>query len=185
MTDEERNHNNTSLQLCIDGTVPSPSLVGRNDVADLAVVTALTKTSSRRNPLRSHAGDSGSIVSGDTEAPPSRSANHWTWAVRWTGQHLSPPQGLRPYGCADAATCFDGAVKEQTALDRNRRTREKYLESYHGGRELLRLSRWRRKMKPYAQSLAVSIPVYLTLGILSWYLFGHAFVDLFSRLKRL
>jgi hypothetical protein len=185
MTDEERNHNNTSLQLCIDGTVPSPSLVGRDDVADLAVVTALTKTSSRRNPSRPHAGDSGSIVSGDTEAPPSRSANHWTWAVRWTGQHLSPPQGLRPDGSADAATCFDGAVKEQTALDRNRRTREKYLESYHGGRELLRLSRWRRKMKPYAQSLAVLIPVYLTLGIISWYLFGHAFVDLFSRLKRL
>lgn len=94
----------------------------------------------------------------------------------------SPP---RFAASADAATCFDGAVKEQTALDRNRRTREKYLESYHGGRELLKLSRWRRKMKPYAQSLAVSIPVYLTLGILSWYLFGHAFVDLFSRLKRL
>ena len=147
--------------------MPLPSLVGRDDVADLAVVTALTKTSSsRRNPLRPHAGNSGSIVSGDTEAPPSRSANHWTWAVRWTGQHLSPPQGLRPYGCADAATCFDGAVKEQTALDRNRRTREKYLESYHGGRELLRLSRWRRKMKPCAQSISsLSIINYLSINL--------------------
>ncbi|KAL3762379.1 hypothetical protein ACHAW5_000641 [Stephanodiscus triporus] len=184
MTDEKRNYNNTSLQLCIDGMVPSPSLVGRDDVADLAVVTALTKTSSLRT-LRPNAGDSGSIISGDVEAPPSQSAHHWTWAMRWTGQHLSPPQGLRPDGSSNAAACFVGAVKEQTALDRKRKSREIYLESYYGGRELMRLTRWRHRMKPYAQSLAVTIPVYLTLGIFSWYLFGKTFADLFSWVKRL
>ncbi|KAL3816079.1 hypothetical protein ACHAXA_009717 [Cyclostephanos tholiformis] len=185
MTDKERNRNNTSLQLSVDGMVPSPSLIGRDDVADLAVVTAMTKTSSRRNTLQVDAGDSGSIISGDMEALPNQSAHHWTWAMRWTGQHLIPPQGLRPDGSADAATCFVVAVKEQTALERKRRSREKYFESYHGGRELMRLTRMRPRIKPFIQSLAVSIPVYLTLGIFSWYLFGQTFVDLFARLKRL
>lgn len=47
VTDIERDSNSTSLQLCIDGDVPSPNLglVGRDDIADLAVVAALTKTS--------------------------------------------------------------------------------------------------------------------------------------------
>jgi hypothetical protein len=184
VTDEERNRNNTSLQLCIDGTVPSPSLIGRDDVADLAIVAALTRTSSRRRAIRA-ASDLGSIISDDAEAPPNRPAHHWTWAMRWTGQHLIPPQGLRPDGFADAATCFVGAVKEQAALDRKRRSREKYLESYHGGREVMRLIRWRRRIKPFIRGMAVSIPVYLIMGMFSWYLFGQTFVDLFSRLKRL
>ena len=166
LTDEERNVNHTSLQLCIDGKVESPSLVGREDVADLAVVAALTKSS--RN-----ATDTGSSA-----------AHHYQWALRWTGQHISPPQGLRPDGLSTAALCYVKAVKEQTKKDGKKRLKEKRLESYHGGRELMRLKRFRRRLKPYLQSFAISVPVYSAIGLMSWYLFGQAFIELFGRLKR-
>ena len=44
LTDDLRNANRTLLQFCMDGRVCLLSLVGSDDVADLAVVAALTKT---------------------------------------------------------------------------------------------------------------------------------------------
>ena len=170
LTDEERNMNHTSLQLCIDGKVESPSLVGREDVADLAVVAALTKSSRNATDTGSKDGSS--------------SAHHYQWALRWTGQHISPPQGLRPDGLSTAALCYVKAIKEQAKEDGKNRLKEKRLESYHGGKELMRLKRLRRRLKPYLQSVAISVPVYTVIGLMSWYLFGQAFIDLFGRLKR-
>mmetsp|Transcript_17424 Transcript_17424/g.37625 ORF Transcript_17424/g.37625 Transcript_17424/m.37625 type:complete len:706 (-) Transcript_17424:31-2148(-) len=188
LTDEKRNANHTSLQLCIDGTVESPSLVGREDVADLAVVAALTKTS-LNNTLRGLDDDDAVNNETETKITPQKqsSAHHYTWALRWTGQHLSPPQGLRPDGLSSAALCFVKALKEQTKVDRLKRLKENKLKSYYGGKELFRLKQWMRRggLKLYRQSLAISIPVYATIGLLSWYLFGQSFIDLFLRLKRL
>jgi len=53
---------------------------------------------------------------------------------------------------------------------------------------MLRFKKWRRRRvlflnKAFAQSLAILIPVYATLGLLGWYLFGQAFIDLFERVK--
>lgn len=173
MTDDERNLNHTSLQLCIDGKVDSPSLVGREDVADLAVVSALTKT----DPMLFAGGNVTDSLSQNETAP----VQHYTWALRWTGQYLSPPQGLRPDGLSSAALCFVKAVKEQTKVDAKRRLKEQAL-----GKELITLKRrWRRSLKPFAQSLAISIPLYCSLMVVSWYLFGPAFIELFSRLRRL
>ena len=174
LTDDERNANNTSLQLCIDGRVDSPSVVGREDVADLAVVSALTKTSTNETSTKES--------SADTTAAP---AHHYTWSMRWTGQYLSPPQGLRPDGLSSAALCFVKAIKEQTNFDTQKRMKENEMQSYHGGKALFRFKNWRRRLKPYTRSLAISIPLYSVLGVLSWYLFGQTFIDLFMRLKRL
>ena len=171
MTDEERNTNTTSLQLCVDGTVPSPSIVGREDVADLAAILALTKISS-----------SSAVPECNT---PMRLAQHWTWAMRWTGQYISPRQGLRPDGQPNAAACFVLSIKEQIERDRKRKLRMEHLKAYHGGIEVLRLKRWsRRSLTPHMQSLAILLPVYLTLGIISTYFFGPTFVELYSRLNR-
>jgi len=186
LTDDERNANHTSLQLCIDGRVRYPSLVGREDVADLAVVSALTKTCLNETEST---GDTATTSSGSNprnDPSSAAAAHHYTWAIRWTGQHLSPPQGLRPDGLPSAALSFSKAIKEQRIVDRKRRGRKKTIKSYHGGKELFRLKRWSRwRMKPFMQSLAISVPLYATMGVISWYLFGQAFIDLFSRVKRL
>lgn len=187
LTDDKRNANHTSLQLCIDGTVESPSMVGREDVADLAVVAALTKTS--LNNTSQGVNDAKNETESKIANAPHKqsSAHHYTWAMRWTGQHLSPPQGLRPDGLPSAALCFVKALKEQTKIDRHERLKEHKLKSYYGGKELVRLTRLMRRgrLKLYSQSLAISIPVYAAMGLLSWYLFGQAFINLFLRLKQL
>jgi hypothetical protein len=180
MTNEERNMNTTSLQLCVDGVVPSPSIVGREDVADIAAILALTKTSSSSATVPEYNYDNNMKF-----PPPMRLAQHWTWAMRWTGQYISPPQGLRPDGQPNAATCFVLSIKEQIERDRKRKLRMEIMKTYHGGREVLRLKRWsRRSLSPHLQSLAILLPVYLTLGIISTYLFRPTFIELYSQLSR-
>jgi hypothetical protein len=180
MTDEERNINTTSLQLCVDGVVPSPSIVGREDVADIAAILALTKTSSSSATVPEYNYDNNMKF-----PPPMRLAHHWTWAMRWTGQYISPPQGLRPDGQPNAATCFVLSIKEQIERDRKRKLRMDIMKTYHGGKEVLRLKRWsRRSLSPHMQSLAILLPVYLMLGIISTYLFRPTFIELYSRLSR-
>lgn len=166
LTDEERVSSHTWLQLSVNGRVPYPSHVGREDVADITVVLALTKTF--QNETESSAG--GPATTSCRSSPQSirsQSSHHYAWAVRWAGQHLSPPQGRRPDGLPSAALCFNKAIKEQIKFDTNRRQKEKRMTKYHGGRELMALERWRKKMKPFLFSLAVSIPL-LTMGMLSW-----------------
>ncbi|KAL7445146.1 hypothetical protein ACHAXH_007814 [Discostella pseudostelligera] len=173
LTDEERNLNHTSLQLRIDGKVQSPSLVGRDDVADVAVVAALTTTSSTNSRKLNSTNRSEPIVSGGATSSENQSVHHFTWALRWTGQHLSPPQGLRPDGLSNAALCFTDAAQGELKSGERGRMHKARLMSYFGGRELIRLNMWRRRLKPYAHSLAISIPIYVTLGVLTWYLFGQ------------
>lgn len=183
LTDDERVSSHTSLQLCIDGTVQYPAVVGRDDVADLAVVSALTKTCLNGTEFN---GDT--VVDGSPGNNPSSiaAAHHYTWAVRWAGQHLSPPQGLRPDGLPSAALCFVKAMKEQLGADARRRRRERMIRSYHGGEELLRLRRWGwGRIRPFTQSLAVSIPLYATVGLVGWHLFGQTLMEIFLRLRQL
>ncbi|KAL7522566.1 hypothetical protein ACHAWX_007579 [Stephanocyclus meneghinianus] len=91
VTGEERNTNNTSLQLSINGVVPTPSVVGQDDVAELAVVTALTQIHDPKYSDEIEQHTNSSNVRSETTLPPPK---HFTWAVRWAGQHLNPPQGL-------------------------------------------------------------------------------------------
>ena len=173
LTDEERNHNKTTLQVCTDGRVDSPSLVGREDVADLAVVAALTKTC--RDDATVSSQDDVEVASG----------HHYAWAVRWTGQHLSPPQGFRPDGLVDASESFTKAVQDQIHSERVRNLKERKLRSFYGGNELDKLRRSMRKLRPFFKGVAVSVPVYSVLGALTWYLFGSAILELVTRVRRL
>ena len=183
LTNDERVANHTSLQLRIDGRVSYPSLVGREDVAKLAavVVSALTKTCLDGTEFIEDDVAGGNPRSNRSSAP----AHHYTWAVRWSGQHLGPPQGLRPDGLSSAALCFAKAVQEQIGVDSKRRQVERRVRSYHAGKELIRLKRRSQGMKIFAQSLAVSVPLYVAMGLLGWYMFGQMATDVFFRLKRL
>lgn len=173
LTDEERNANQTSLQLRIDGKVPSPSLVGRDDIADLVVVAALTSTPSTLDSTH-----------GGAKLSQNQYANHFTWAIRWTGQYLSPPQGLRPDGKSNAALCFADAIQGELIQGVRRKRNRNRIMSYVGGKEIVTLNSWmRRLMKPYVQSLAISIPVYSVLGLFTWYLFGKTAMTTLWKLR--
>jgi len=209
LTDDERNLNHTSLQLCIDGKVSYPSMVGSEDVADLVVVSALTKTcrngttmdddaigettstnaaasSAADDDAAAHADASGGSPLRNGPSSATSTAHSYTWAVRWTGQHLSPPQGLRPDGLPSAALCFAKAIKDQVKIDTRQRRKEKRIQSYHGGVELMRFKRWSRRLwKPFGQSLAVSVPLYTVMGLLGWYFFGKTFADVLVKAKGL
>lgn len=174
VTDIERDCNNTSLQVCINGDVPTPNLglVGRDDIADLAVVAALTKTSldgllfSTTTTTTNGTESKLDSISSSLQNHP----HHYTWSLRWTGEGLST-----------AALCFVKAIKYEMKLSRIRKMKENKLTQYHGGTTLLALQKWRRRMRPHA--LSVALAVYLTLGVTTWYFFGSAIVDLALRGK--
>ena len=183
---EERNVNNTSLQLSTSGVVPSPSVVGIDDVSELAAVASLTKIHDPR-----YSGDMQQRIStaNAEEDGPLPASKHFTWAVRWAGQHLSPPQGLRPDGSSSAALCFVKAMQAEMARARQKQIdamKKEKLKLYHGGRQLIRLRRWLKapwRIKPYA--LTSILTVYMTLAAVGWMLIGKQVVDLATWLKQL
>eukprot|EP00984_Skeletonema_dohrnii_P002970 scaffold1010_cov117-Skeletonema_dohrnii-CCMP3373.AAC.1 len=179
VTDIERDSNSTSLQLCIDGDVPSPNLglVGRDDIADLAVVAALTKTSlddddlsfSTATTTNNATDDSTRVASTDNI---SNRPHHYTWSLRWTGGN----------GSESSALCFVKAIKNEMKLSRIRKMKEKKLTQYHLGAQLLSIRRWIRRTRPHA--LSVALTVYVALGATAWYFFGSTILDLALRARR-
>ena len=116
---------------------------------------------------------------------PGNQTHHYTWAMRWTGQHLPKPQGLRPDGLPTAALSFVAAVKAELARARMNKLEENKLRLHYGGQEWIRLQIWfkkLRKTKPYA--LTVAMAVYTTLGLLGWILVGPPALELLARIKR-
>ena len=177
---EDRNMNNTSLQLSTGGVVPSPSVVGIDDVSELAAVTSLTKIHDPRysNSTKFH-------VDNAPMPPP----KHFTWAVRWAGQYLQPPQGRRPDGSSSAALCFVKAMQAEEARARQKQIEKKKREKlklYQGGKQLIRLRKWLKtpwRIKPY--TLSSVLTVYLTLATISWMLIGQTLLEFISRLKQI
>jgi len=172
VTDIERDSNNTLLQLCIDGDVPTPNLglVGRDDIADLAVVAALTKTSLDDFSFSTTNSTSFSKEGVNTRSISNR-PHHYTWSLRWTGDGLS-----------SASLCFIKAIKNEMKLSRIRKMKEKKLKQYHGGLALLSLRKWTRRTRPHA--LSVALTVYVTLGAIAWCFLGPTVLELALRVKR-
>lgn len=140
-------------------------------VADLAAILALTKISS-------------SYATVPEYYTPMRLAQHWTWAMRWTGQY-KPSSRITSWRSTQCGSCFVLSIKEQIERDRKRKLRMEHLMTYHGGNEVLRLKLWsRRSLTPHMQSLAILLPDYLTLGIISTYLFRQAIIEFSLRLNR-
>lgn len=171
VTDIERDRNNTSLQLCIDGNVPTPNLglVGRDDIADLAVVAALTTTSS--DELSTTSTTNSTTSSLDSARRSQYRPHHYVWSMRWTGDGLST-----------AALCFVKAIKNEKKLLHLTTIKEKRYKQYHGGKTLLALQKWRKQLRPHA--LSVALTVYLAIGATAWYFFGSSIVDLALKARK-
>lgn len=94
LSDEERNVTTTALQVDPSGSLPSPSRVGREDVASLALSSALL-------PMLKE-----NVTRVDDNVRPQ--AVHYTLAVRWVGENLHPypAQGTFKDGFASAQACL-------------------------------------------------------------------------------
>ena len=159
LVDEERDVNTTSLQVSIDGRVPGPARVGRDDVAALAVAAALFDSDS----MRQNKGNEDSSVrpAGESDAP-----FHYTFGVRWCGENLDPypPQGRFVDGLPNANLCMRSALRSVRKEEkRSRRLRLRKEQAYppHVLRFARSLPTVRRRLKPYG--ICVAVPVYLTL----------------------
>lgn len=151
LVDEDRDDSTTSLQVDPSGKVPSPARVGRDDVAALAVASALFQSVNATNI--SSADDS-------SEIPPL----HLKLGVRWAGQDLQPypSQGHRRLGLADAGLCMNKVLKD---YPRETKRRRDLKTKGNAPASILRYvkSRKRRRLKPYG--VYVAVPVYLILGL--------------------
>ena len=143
--------------------VPSPAVVGRDDVAALAVAAALFASSNATNE-----------------------AFHYTLGVRWVGQQLDPypPQGRKTDGLADAHLCMQRVLKTiRRAENRSKKRRmnlhkRQFKESLSTSNSnqsdvkkndmILRLAHQiqkQRQLRPKPYGICVAIPVYLLLGL--------------------
>lgn len=165
LVDEERDVNATSIQVSSSGQVPSPALIGRDDVATLAVAAATFVTQNRTD---SSYQDS---KSGSRTTEPF----HYTFGCRWVGQTLDsyPPQGHKLDGHPDPTVAFRRSLNTLFRSEREQRrrkeqtlSRKKRLSStdlvVHMAQQVQRQKR--RRPKPYG--IFVAIPVYFSLALL-------------------
>jgi NAD(P)H-binding len=94
LVDDERDTEAVSVQVSPTGLVPLPAVVGRRDVASLAVAAALLQIPHQKRKAESN-------------------PMHFTLAIRWTGQDMAPypPQGRKRDGHASAAKALQSCVK--------------------------------------------------------------------------
>lgn len=185
LVDEERDINTTSVQVCSSGRVPSPALMGREDVATLAVAAATFMTQNKTDDSNTN-DNTGAGGTSRTNEP-----LHYTFGCRWVGQTLDsyPPQGHKRDGLTDCALAFRRSLKtihrnERETERRNERRKNKNkrragdddtsrLElpssSSSSSSDMIvrmadKLEKRRRRPKPYG--ICVAVPVYLFLILL-------------------
>jgi len=165
LVDEERDFNTTSVQVCSSGIVQSPALIGREDVATLAVAAATFVTQNKTD-------DNTNENTGRTNEP-----FHYTFGVRWVGHTLDsyPPQGCQQDGHLDPALAFRRSLKTihrgEREKERNERQKNKALQPSSSNDIIVRMAEKienrrnkRRPPKPYG--ICVAVPIYLFLILL-------------------
>lgn len=173
------------MQISTNGVVPSPSVVGINDVSELAAVISLTNI---RDSVYSQAIRQSEVSTND-DSYLSQPSKHFTWAIRWAGQHLQPPQGLRPDGYSSAALCFVKAMQAEMARSRRQQIEKKKKENmklYQGRKQLIRFKKWLStpwRVKPYAWTSLLS--VYFIIVATCWMLIGQTLLDFAVQMKQI
>lgn len=146
----------THLQVCESGKLPYPAVVGREDVASLAVSSALFQVP---NATSSTNNDNSDENKQDQQPP-----MHMNLAVRWCGE-LDPPhagfQGEQYNGNIDAHAALQKVLygNEGSPL---RRKKQRVANPTMIRKFAQKLTR--RRLKPYA--IFVAIPVYIMLTML-------------------
>jgi len=167
LVDEERDVNATSIQVSSTGRVQSPALIGREDVATLAVAAATFVTQNRTNSIISSKGGS------RTSEP-----FHYTFGCRWVGQTIDsyPPQGHKLDGHPDPAVAFRRSLKTLYRSEREQERRKERTNSENNplsssadlvvrmAEQVEKRRQKRYRTKPYG--LCVALPVYLSLALL-------------------
>ena len=151
LCDDERNVTTTSLQIDPTGSLPAPSRVGREDVASLAVASALFTDN--------ESATTSSLPQGKQPEQSREPSFHYTMAVRWAGDELDPypAQGRKGDGLRDANACVQSALNTLREADERKKARRKT------SRLPQRLSQ--RSIKPHA--LCAALPAYLLLFLFS------------------
>jgi hypothetical protein len=174
LVDEERDVTTTSLQVDPSGYVPCPARVGREDVAALAVASALFDSQPRQKQKRRTGDRSGSnddgLHIGDTDDDYSNDEPfHYTLACRWASDQLDPypAQGQMSEGLPTANLCLQAALRTlrgqrplraAIAAKRNQAGPESVLRRH------VKATPQRRRIKPYG--ICVAVPVYLVLSLM-------------------
>ena len=149
--------NTTSLQVSHTGRVPYPAVVGRDDVAALAVAAVMFCA-------QNDDGDSDEELEGQEESP-----FHYKLACRWVGQELAPfpPQGRSNDGAADAEMALRATLRTIRKNERRQRVLEQRRETRpDNGSSLLDGVLIRRnspRLKPHG--VCVAVTVYMMLGL--------------------
>ena len=113
LVDDERDATATAVQVGINGWVPGPSRINREDVAALAVSAALfdeSSTKKRGDLINKKVGGVGSMQNPDVRP------FHYTLACRWVGEELQPfpPQGKKSDGHVNAQYGMNAVLKSLT-----------------------------------------------------------------------
>jgi hypothetical protein len=142
----------TYLQVCESGVLPYPAVVNREDVAALAVASAMFQLGNVTTPSTS-----------EKEEPEEQQPFHMTLGVRWCGE-IDPPhagiQGNKHDGTIDAQAGLQKVLLgSDTTLRRKRRRTVNPNVLRKFAQKLTR-----RRLKPYA--LFVAIPVYIMLALM-------------------
>ena len=151
LVDDERETGTTNLQVDPTGTVPLPSRIGRDDVAALAVESALfdSREMSQRKSVRSSVGEF-------SHENKKLESFHYTLACRWVGSDMSPypGQGDKKDGHSTASLALRSALR---SIQREERYQERLIPGRT--RSTLSLPIWRSNIKAHA--LFAAVPVYI------------------------
>jgi hypothetical protein len=164
LVDDERDVNTTSVQVSSSGQVQSPALIGREDVATLAVAAATFVTQNTTDSKYQ------TTKGGSRTSEPF----HYTFGCRWVGQTLDsyPPQGHKLDGHPDAAVAFRRSLKTLYRSKREQERRDSENNQLSSSTDpIVRMAQQvekrrqkRRRPKPYG--ICVALPVYLSLTLL-------------------
>eukprot|EP00797_Seminavis_robusta_P024490 Sro411_g137540.1 n/a (600) ;mRNA; f:3493-5403 len=175
LVDNERDVNTTHIQVDPSGDIPAPAIVGREDVASLAVASALF-----RSPRQKEA-EKVDVSESDTGSTQTQQHDpfHCKLAVRWVGSdmHPYPAQGKKKDGFRTAQISLQKALavikkaekKERRIELRRQRTMlssslvESYPETVVRLAQNFQTRRKKRQLKPYG--IASAIPIYLMLAL--------------------
>lgn len=157
LLDECRNEATTSIQVHLNGTMPYPSRIGRDDAASIAVCAALFDFSEEQSRLKRG-------VLQHKDVLPSTLPIHHTIACRWAGEEVQ--QGMQKDGYSNAQNCLKAVFQSKQSEHRKTLGSINQPKSYRESL-LLSVSRMKPKqlkIKPYG--ICVAIPVYFFMAML-------------------
>jgi hypothetical protein len=165
LVDDIRNQTVTTMSISTDGKLPGPVHVGRDDVASLATLAAISDLEPAINKKQAYSVNGTSVVK--TKPVQSRRSKlrrkgdvepkHWNIAVGWSGQERT--------GFENAEKCMQFIVKDQAKLEKSKRRKQALRNASFVSRGIIQpIQRMMRKIeggnvKPYG--LFVLLPMLL------------------------